>query len=84
MNTQKVAITIPKKIVEIVDEMSKQQGISRSRYISTVLREKIQQERDRNLRETYDLVFSDESVKKEQLDTVKWFEAIECDEGTEW
>ncbi len=84
MNTQKVAITIPKKLVAIVDAISKQQGISRSKYISTVLLEKIQQERDRNLKEAYDRVFSDESIRKEQLDTVKWFEALENNEGMEW
>jgi len=37
MNTQKVAITIPKKIVIVIDMISKEKGISRSRYISNVL-----------------------------------------------
>ena len=84
MNTQKVAITIPKDLVAIIDVIRQQHGISRSRYISTVLREKIQEERDQNLKEAYDLVFSDESVRKEQLETVKVFETMECDEGMEW
>ncbi len=84
MNTQKVAITIPKDLVAVIDEICQPQGISRSRYISTVLREKIQEEQDRNLKEAYDRVFSDESVRKEQLETVKAFETMECDEGMEW
>jgi metal-responsive CopG/Arc/MetJ family transcriptional regulator len=87
MNTQKVAITIPRDLVSIIDEITKQLGISRSKYISTVLLEKIQQEKDRSLKEAYDTIFSDESIRREQLDTVKWFEASENsqnNEGVEW
>ncbi len=87
MNTQKVAITIPKDLISIIDEITKQQGISRSKYISTILLEKVRQEKDQNLKDAYDRVFSNESIRQEQLDTVKWFEAsenLQNDEGTEW
>ena len=84
MNTQKVAITIPKDLVVMIDVLSRQRGVSRSKFISTVLREKISHERDRHLREVYDRVFSDESIRKEQLDTVRLFEGLESSEGQEW
>jgi metal-responsive CopG/Arc/MetJ family transcriptional regulator len=84
LNTQKVAITIPKELIMLIDAISKEQGISRSKYISSVLREKVMQERDRNLQKAYDVVFSDDSVKREQLETAKWFDALEIEEGTEW
>jgi metal-responsive CopG/Arc/MetJ family transcriptional regulator len=84
MNTQKVAITMPKDLIDRVDEISREKGASRSSYISSVLREKVLDERDRQLKEAYDRVFSDESVRKEQLDTARWFLRSETQEGQEW
>ena len=84
MNTQKVAITIPSDLVLIIDEISKQRGMSRSKFISTVLQEKIAAEKRRFLKDAYDSVFSDETVCKEQLDTAHWFEGGEVDEGQKW
>jgi metal-responsive CopG/Arc/MetJ family transcriptional regulator len=84
MHTQKVAITIPKKLVTMIDDISKKKGLSRSRFISTVLREKVMSERNRYIMDGYDRVFSDESIRKEQLDTVRLFEGLESKEGQEW
>ncbi len=84
MSTQKVAITIPKKIVTMIDMISKQKGISRSRYISSVLREKLANEQERSIKEAYDRVFSDAEIRKEQLETVNWFEESGHVEGQEW
>ena len=39
MNTRKVAITIPNDIIAVIDKISKKSGVSRSKYISEVLRE---------------------------------------------
>ncbi len=84
MNTQKVAITIPKKIVTMIDMISKQKGISRSRYISSVLHEKLANEQERSMKEAYDRIFSDAEIRKEQLETVNWFEESGDVEGQEW
>ncbi len=84
MNTQKVAITIPKSLVLMIDEISKQEGVSRSRYISTVLEEKILKEKDRQVKDAYDRVFSNSAIKKEQLETSEWLRGIENKEGQEW
>ena len=84
MNTAKVAITIPKDIVAMIDILSKQTGLSRSKYISNVLREKVLNENERILKEKYDKVFSDHEIKKEQLNTSKWFEGNDVLEGQEW
>ncbi|GBC61394.1 hypothetical protein DENIS_2354 [Desulfonema ishimotonii] len=84
MNTQKVAITIPKHLVMTIDTMSRQQGISRSRLISRMLEEKVAEEKKRLLKDAYDTVFSDESLCKEQLETVRWFEGADEGEGQEW
>ena len=67
MNTQKVAITIPKKLLQMIDTFCRQQGLSRSRYISTLLQEKLEDEKKRLIKAAYDNVFADEIVRQEQL-----------------
>jgi metal-responsive CopG/Arc/MetJ family transcriptional regulator len=84
MHTQKVAVTIPKDLIVVIDAMSKKKGLSRSKFISTLLKEKLTSDRNRHIKETYDRVFSDESLRKEQLSCAKWFEGLEIEEGQEW
>mgnify|MGYP000096089683 FL=1 len=84
MNTQKVAITIPADLVILIDDISKQKGLSRSKYISTVLREKVSSEKERQIKDSYDRVFSNESIKKEQLQTAIWFDGTGNQGGQEW
>lgn len=84
MNTQKVAITMPTDLVKVVDEVSRKKGLSRSKYISVVIREKLISDRDNQIREAYNRVFSDEAIQKEQLETALWFERIGAKEGQEW
>ena len=84
MNTQKVAITIPINLLNVIDAISKRRGLSRSKFISILLEEKISEERDRSIKEAYDLIFSDESVCNEQLQTAGWFEGSGNTEGQEW
>ena len=45
MHTKKNAITIPRDIVALVDEISRLKGMSRSGFISGVLRGKIMAEK---------------------------------------
>ena len=84
MNTQKVAITIPSDLVVMIDAISRQRKVSRSRFISTVLREKLMEERNRHLKDTYNSVFSDKAIIKEQLETARWFEGSGNKVGQEW
>ena len=84
MNTQKVAITIPSDLVIMIDDISKQLGLSRSKYISTVLREKVLSEKERQIKDSYNRVFSDDSIKKEQLQTAIWFDVTGNHGGQEW
>jgi hypothetical protein len=41
-------------------------------------------EQVREIQETYDRVFSDESIVKEQLEMAAWFEGSGKDKGQEW
>ena len=84
MNTKKVAITMPEDLIALVDVISRERSISRSKLISLMIKEKITDERDRTLKEAYDRVFSDDSIRKEQLDTANWFQKAGSREGQEW
>jgi len=66
MVTRKVAITIPSDVLEMVDGISRKKQISRSSYISGILRERVTDEHTREIKEAYDRVFADDAVKDEQ------------------
>jgi metal-responsive CopG/Arc/MetJ family transcriptional regulator len=84
MNTQKVAITMPEDLIKDIDLISKNKGLSRSRYIASALGAKVADEKRGLLKEAYDRVFSDEEIQKEQIDTAKWFEGVGSEGGQEW
>ena len=84
MRTEKVAITIPSDLVAAIDGIRSRRGVSRSKFITLLLRQKILDEQAREIQEAYDRVFSDESVAKEQVDTAAWFAGSGRDEGQEW
>ena len=84
MNTQKVAITVPIDLLSIIDDISKQKGMSRSRFISTILREKVVQEKEKRIKAAYNRVFSDELILKEQIETASWLEGTGSKKGQEW
>ncbi|MGB8425545.1 MAG: ribbon-helix-helix domain-containing protein [Desulfobacterales bacterium] len=84
MRTEKVSITIPSDLISVIDDIRSKRGVSRSKFITLLLREKIMETQVREIREEYDRVFSDESIVREQLDTAAWFEGSGKDEGQEW
>jgi metal-responsive CopG/Arc/MetJ family transcriptional regulator len=84
MRTEKVAITIPSDLVATIDAIRNRRGVSRSKFITLLLRQKVQDEQEREIRETYDRVFSDEAVVKEQLDTAAFLDGSGKEEGQEW
>jgi len=60
-------MTMPEDLLREIDELSNQKGISRSRLISELLREKLIDEQNQFLRCAYDEVFSNEAVCREQI-----------------
>ena len=84
MNTDKIAISIPTDLVSIIDRIRTKRGVSRSKYITLLLREKIMDEQEREIREAYDRVFSDPAIAKEQLETAAFLDGTGKDEGQEW
>ena len=79
-----MAITLPADLMTMIDDIRKKQGMSRSKYISTILREKIINEKEKQLKEAYDRIFSDESIRKEQIETSSWFDGIGHKAGQDW
>jgi metal-responsive CopG/Arc/MetJ family transcriptional regulator len=75
---------VPTELVTIIDSISKEKGISRSKFISNMLREKIRDEKNKQIKGAYNRVFSDEKIKNEQLETASWFEGTGDREGQEW
>lgn len=84
MNTQKVAITVPKNILIMVDKISQAKGISRSKLISSILEQKMADEKAAYLKKAYDAVFDDDTIKEEQRSTAQWFEKTGNEGGQEW
>ena len=67
----------------MVDDISKKRGLSRSKFISMVIREKVLSEKSRYIKDVHDRIFSDESIRKEQLDCAIWFEGLGAEDGQE-
>jgi metal-responsive CopG/Arc/MetJ family transcriptional regulator len=84
MSTQKVAITMPTELVAIIDDISRQKGMSRSRFISNILMDKILNEKEKQMKAAYNQVFSDALILKEQLETASWLEGTGNRQGQEW
>ena len=84
METQKVAITIPADLLSMIDAASSRQKISRSRFISRLLSEKMAAEQARELQQAYDEVFADPQVQKEQLETAALYEKTGDERGQQW
>ena len=84
MNTQKIAITVPSDLLDIIDKKTEQRSMSRSKFISLLLRDKLLEERNRQLKDEYDRVFSDSAICDEQSKTAMWFDGAGSREGQEW
>jgi metal-responsive CopG/Arc/MetJ family transcriptional regulator len=83
-NTQKVAITMPTGLIKKIDTLSKRRGLSRSRYITLAVSDMIEGEKKLLITESYNRIFSDEIIQKEQLETAKSFEGLGMEGGQEW
>ena len=73
MNTDKIAISMPSDMLSVIDRIRTKRGVSRSKFITLLLREKLMDEQEREVREGYDRV-SDPAVAKEQLETAAFLD----------
>ncbi|MCG6912031.1 MAG: ribbon-helix-helix domain-containing protein [Deltaproteobacteria bacterium] len=84
MNTIKIAITVPKDLIMVIDSLSREKGVSRSKFIADILKEKISKDENDKIKSIYDRVFSDESIAEEQLAAAREFESSGKEDGQQW
>ena len=84
MTIVKIAISMPEELVKEVDAVRKEEDISRSGYITRLVRKAVRVERKEKLKAAYDRVFSDSEIVKEQRETALLFDNSGEEKGQEW
>jgi metal-responsive CopG/Arc/MetJ family transcriptional regulator len=73
MGARKFAISIPQEVMEQIDAAAERRGITRSRFISDVLRKVARARTDAEITRRLDAVFSDPHVVREHRRTNREF-----------
>jgi metal-responsive CopG/Arc/MetJ family transcriptional regulator len=81
MTVTKFAISVPKATMGRVDRAAKRLGLTRSRYIATVLARVAERERDAAISRKVDEVLAE---MDQDLETVVHLSKARRDGGTEW
>ena len=68
----------------MIDKTTEKRSMSRSKFISLLLREKLLEEKNRQLKDEYNRVFSDSAICDEQFKTAMWFDGAGRREEQEW
>jgi len=82
MPVTKFAISVPTETMSQVDRAAKRLGMTRSRYISTVLARVAQRRRDATISRKVDEVLAD--LDEQDLETARHLERAGSRRGTEW
>jgi metal-responsive CopG/Arc/MetJ family transcriptional regulator len=81
MRAVKFAISMPRETMDQVDHAAKRLGMTRSRYIATVLERVARKGRDAAISRKVDQVLAE---IEQELGTVALLRAVRRDQGTEW
>ena len=84
MTTVKVAITMPKELVQEVDAARKIETISRSGYITRLVQKAVRVEKQASLKAAYNKIFSDPEILEEQKNTTALLDNTDNDKGQGW
>ena len=76
MAVRKTAIALPEELLNEVDRAAADRGVSRSSYITSVLRQVVRLRRDAEITRRLDELFANDTVRAEQLHVA---EALEDD-----
>ena len=82
MTVAKFAISVPKETMGRVDRAAKRLGLTRSRYIATVLARVAERERNSAISRKVDEVLAE--MDRQDLETVVHLQKARRDSGTEW
>ena len=80
MPQQRTAISVPEEILEAVDLAAREKGLSRSAFITRVLRIALQSRKDALVTRKLNELFADEALAKEQLEAADELDSA----GTRW
>ena len=81
MTTLKLAIRMPEELVREVEEARKEESMSRSSYITRLVRQEVRRERQAGLKANYDRIFADPEIAEEQLNITRAFDWAGNDQG---
>ena len=84
-NTAKIAIALPKSLLEEVDRLATEQKVSRSRFIRDAVREAMRLQKEEELRARIDAVLDDETAEEMRKEAEQFLEAsVFHSEPEEW
>jgi len=84
MPVKKFAISVPVEVMDQVDLAAAERGVSRSRFISDMLRRIARARTDAAITRQLDEVFGDPAVAREQQAVARAWLRARKDEGTQW
>jgi len=78
----RISISIPESLVRRIDRRAHTAGVNRSRLIARGLEAVLRAEERKRISETFDAVFADPGLRREQAMDAALFDSVELDEGT--
>jgi metal-responsive CopG/Arc/MetJ family transcriptional regulator len=83
MGVHKFAISVPEEVMARVDEAAQRRGVTRSRFITDVLRKVARAQRDADITRRLDELFGRPDVAREQRRSSRELVTARVDDG-EW
>jgi hypothetical protein len=80
----KFAISVPEEVMKKVDRAAKKHRVTRSRFISEVLKSVAEASSDAEITERINRLFSDPKIGREQRDGARELVRTSSTEGAEW
>ncbi len=84
MAARKFAISVPEEVMREVDRAARGLGVTRSRFISGVLRRVARARSDSEITRRVDELFADPEIAREQSETARALRSRASRAGTEW
>lgn len=84
MAVKKIAISVPEEVIEQVDRAAARRKMTRSAYISWVLRRIARARSDAEVTRQVNAFFADAELDREQRHTAREMARLRASEGTEW
>jgi metal-responsive CopG/Arc/MetJ family transcriptional regulator len=84
MRAKKIAISVPAEVIEEVDRAAEERRLTRSAFITDVLRRVARAKRDAEITEKINALFTDPEIVAEQKKAARDFRAVSSRIGTEW